>query len=399
MTVSGPIDPPVVYLDHAATTPLRPEVREAMAPYLADCFGNPSGAHRLARQARQAVDEAREVVGGFLGADPAEVIFTAGGTEADNLAIGGFLAARAKDRGGAVVCSAIEHAAVLETCRAVTGSRSGSPPLTLRLAPVDANGVLEVGALAELVDPDVVLVSVMTANNELGTIQPLDQVAAVVRNRAPRARLHTDAVQAAPYLDLDRAVGAFDLVAVSAHKLGGPKGVGALVARRGTPLAPLLHGGGQERNLRSGTHDVAGIVGLAAACTLVAAGRATERVRVAALRDRLAQGLLGLPDTVLSAGGAKTLPGHCHVRFARVPQEELVLLLDEAGVCVSAGAACASGALEESHVLAAMGVDRVDAQGSIRFSLGYTTTADDVDRVLGAVAPAVERLRGALARR
>jgi cysteine desulfurase len=264
---------------------------------------------------------------------------------------------------------------------------------------VDAEGVLEVGALAERMDPDVLLVSVMTANNELGTIQPLDQVAAVVRERAPRACLHTDAVQAAPYLDLDRTVAGFDLVAMSGHKLGGPKGVGALVARRGTPLAPLLHGGGQERNLRSGTHDVAGIVGLAAACRAVAAGRPAERVRVGALRDRLAEGLRRLPGTVLSAGGAETLPGHCHVRFAGVAQEELVLLLDEAGVCVSAGAACASGAVEESHVLAAMGVDLDDAQGSVRFSLGYTTTTDDVDRALGAVAPAVERLRVVLARR
>jgi cysteine desulfurase len=393
-------EPPLVYLDHAATAPLRPEVVEAMAPYLGPRFGNPSGAHRMARQARRAVDDARQLVAEFLGADPGEVVFTGGGTEADNLAVLGSLAARVEGsaRAGVVVCSAVEHAAVLETCRAATRpgvAVTGVAPVALRLAPVGPSGLVDLGALAELLDDQVCLVSIMLANNEVGTIQPLADVARLMRQRSPGARLHTDAVQAAPYLDLAAEAAEADLVSISAHKLGGPKGVGALVARRGVPLAPVVHGGGQERDLRSGTHNVAGVVGLAAACRVVADHRAGETDRVAALRDRLADGVrAAVPGVVESVERSSALPGHCHLRFPGLDQEELVVLLDDHGVCASAGAACASGAVEPSHVLAAMGVAPDAARSAVRFSLGWTTGAEDVSRALGVIPTVVGRLRG-----
>ncbi len=395
---TGPL-PPVTYLDHASTSPLRPEVAEAMAPFGAERFGNPSGGHRVARDARRALEEARDAVAAALGAHPAEVVFTSGGTESDNLAVFGVLAAAAErgDRSPAVVCSAVEHAAVLEPCRAAAkGSAlvAGVPAVVLREVGVDAGCVLDLDALCGSLDPSVVLVSVMLANNEVGTVQPLADVVAEVRRRSPRAAVHTDAVGAPAYLDVAAAAGAADLVTVSAHKLGGPKGSGALVVRDGTALGPLLRGGGQERERRSGTHDVAGAVGLAVALTLAAGSRVAEAARVRALRDRLADGLLAAPGGVVeSVDRAGALPGHCHLRFAGVDREELLVLLDDAGVCASAGAACASGAPEPSHVLGAMGVGPADARGAVRFTLGHTTTAADVDRALAATPAAVARLR------
>jgi cysteine desulfurase len=406
MTVSGSLPPvavdecpPVVYLDHAATAPLRPEVAEAMAPFASGRYGNASGSHRLARDARRALEEAREEVAEVLGCAPGEVVFTSGGTESDNLAVQGVL--RAATDGGpvppSVVCSAVEHAAVLEPCRAVapTAGRHGGPPVTVREAPVDAGGVVDLDRLEGMLDSGVALVSVMLANNEVGTVQPVDLVADAVRRRAPAAVVHTDAVQAAGWVDVGRATATADLVSVSAHKLGGPKGSGALVVRAGTPLAPLLHGGGQEQERRSGTHDVGAAVGLAAALRLAADEREVEGARVRVLRDRLADGLLSAVDgTVESAPRDRVLPGHCHLRFRGIEQEELLVLLDEQGICASAGAACASGALEPSHVLRAMGVPDADARGAVRFTLGRTTGEADVARALAVVPCAVDRLRG-----
>jgi len=375
----------VAYLDHAATTPLRPEAAAAMAPYLGERFGNPSGGHQLAREARRAVDEAREVVAALLGFSPGEVVFTSGGTEAANLAVAGVLTAH--DGSRAAVCSSIEHPAVLESARAAAGVR-------VALSPVDDDGVLLVDGLDGLLDDEVALVSVMTANNEVGTVQPLADVVARVRRSAPSAVVHTDAVQAAPWLDLPAVTAGVDLVSVSAHKLGGPKGVGALGVRSGTPLRPLLFGGGQERGLRSGTHDVAGIVGLAAAFQAAVDEQAVEAARVGALRDRLRAGLVErVPGSVATATGRTLLPGHCHFRFDGVEQEELLFVLDAAGICASGGSSCASGALEPSHVLLAMGVGADDARSAVRFTLGRTTTEAEVDRVLSVVPEAVARLR------
>ncbi len=368
------------YLDHAATTPMHPEAVEAMLPFLFHRFGNPSGSHAVAREAKKALEEARDVVAECLGARPGEVVFTGGGTEADNLAITG----RHAVSPGAVVSTAVEHHAVLHTCAALGG----------RVAPVAPSGVVDLAGLAELLDPDVSVVSVMLANNEVGTVQPIARVADLVRERAPGAVLHTDAVQAFRWLDVAALAGPADLVAVSAHKFGGPKGVGALVARDGVKVAPIVRGGGQERDRRSGTHNVAGVVAMAAAMQITVAERAATVARVAVLRDRLADGLLAaVPGSAETGDRATKVAGNCHLSFEGVESEALLVLLDGAGVCASAGSACTSGAAEPSHVLAAMGMSRPRALGSLRLTLGATTTDADVDLALAAVPDAVSRLR------
>jgi cysteine desulfurase len=384
---------PIAYLDHAATTPLRPEARAAMLPWLGERFGNPSGDHAVARSARRAVDEARDVVAEVVGCRPGDVVFTGGGTEADNLAVRGVHAARP----GGVLCSAVEHEAVLRPVEHVGG----------RTVPVDGRGVVDLDALAALVDDGTTLVSVMVANNEVGTVQPVDAVARLVHRRAPRAAVHADAVQAAAWLALPGMLAGTDLVSLSAHKVGGPQGVGALVVRPGTPLRAQALGGGQERELRSGTHNVAGIAGFAAALRAVLAGRDEAAARVRRLRDRLAAGLHaavpGLVETVAPAsdgvgapggGVGDRLPGTLHVCVPGVESEPLLFLLDEAGVCASAASACASGAQQASHVLAAMGVPGDLARGALRLSLGWSSTEADVDRAVAAVAGAVARLQG-----
>ncbi len=380
------------YLDHAATTPLRPEARAAMEPYLTTEFGNPSGSHAEARRARRATDDAREELAGLLGADFGEIVFTSGGTEADNLAVFGSADEEGEEsETGSIVCTAIEHPAVLAACRACA-ERFG-----VRLAEVGAgkDGIIDLDALDEACGQDVGFVSVMAVNNELGTVQPLDAVSEVVRRRAPFATLHTDAVQAAPWLDVANHAAVADLVAISAHKFGGPKGVGALVARNGTTVRPLLFGGGQERERRSGTSNVAGVVGMAAALSATVRQRAATNAAVAARRDRLADGLRrAVPGADETGHQESRTPGHLHMRFAGVENESLVLLLDAAGVAVSAGASCSSGATEPSHVLLAMGFDPVEATSGIRFSLGQNTSDEDVERALRAVPDAVARLRG-----
>jgi cysteine desulfurase len=380
------------YLDHAATTPMRPEAIEAMRPYLDGRFGNPSGAHAESRRARLALDDARELVAGLLGADLGEVVFTSGGTEADNLAVaGGWDANASGDRPmAALVCSAMEHHAVLNACRALA-RRTGAE---LREVGSDRDGIVDLDQLAEACTPEVGLVSVMAVNNEIGTVQPLGAVADIVRARSPQAVLHTDAVQAAPWLDVATLTGSCDLIAVSAHKFGGPKGVGALVVRSGTGLEPLLYGGGQERERRSGTPDVAGIVAMAAALAVTVAERDRTSARVVALRDRLGDALVATVAGVAETGDRRRrTPGHLHLRFSGVESEAMVVLLDAAGVAVSAGAACSSGAVEASHVLEAMGLDRTQAASGIRFSLGSTSTESDVALALAVVPDVVAQLR------
>ncbi|MHB8681334.1 MAG: cysteine desulfurase family protein [Acidimicrobiales bacterium] len=369
------------YLDHAATSPLRPEALAAMLPYLTEHFGNPSGSHSRARRARDAVEQSRETVAVHLGCEPGEVVFTAGGTESCNLAVLG--AQRA--RGGAVVCSAVEHHAVLRPAARCAAA----------VVAVDGDGVVDLDALARALHRGVGLVSVMTANNELGTLQPLAEVVALVRALAPDALVHTDAVAAAGTVDLAAAASGADLVSIAAHKFGGPQGVGALVVRGATHLAPVLYGGAQERERRPGTHDVAGIVGMGAALAVAGTRRAEEGARIAALRDRLVAGLEerveGLTQTVSST--AARLPGVAHVRVEGVDQEELLLLLDQHGICASAGAACASGAIEPSHVLLAVGLSPEAARRCVRFSVGWGTTDADVEAALETVPKAVAQLR------
>jgi cysteine desulfurase len=382
-------DPPtrLTYLDHAATTPLRPAARDAMLPWLGERFGNPSGDHRVARAARQAVDEARDVVADVVGCRPGDVVFTSGGTEADNVAVRGVYAARP----GPVLCSAVEHDAVRNPVGLVGGTTVA----------VDTRGVLDLDALDDALAPDVTLLALMSANNEVGVVQPVAEAVEVVRRRVPAAAVHTDAVQAAGWLDLRATIAGVDLVAVSSHKVGGPQGVGALIARPGTPLRPLLLGGGQERELRSGTHNVAGIVGMAAALRAAAAERDTTAARLGGLRDRLAEGLLAaIPDAVRTGGeGAPRLPGTLHLCIPGVESEALLFLLDESWICASAASACASGAHQASHVLAAMGIAPELGAGALRLSLGWTSTDADVNHALRVIPAAVDRLRGAQDRR
>lgn len=377
------------YLDHAASTPMRPEAVAAMAPLFDDVFGNPSGQHAWARRARRRLDDARDQVAAAVGAQPGEVVFTSGGTEADNLAVAGVVAAL----GGRPLCSTVEHHAVLDPVRALGGIA----------APVDGDGRVRLGELADLLrraaaeGPPVTLVSVLLANNEVGTVLDLGAVAEVVRRHAPDAVLHTDAVAAAPWLDLVEAAAPAQLVTLSGHKLGGPKGSGVLVVRDGTPLEPILRGGGQERERRSGTPDVAGAVGLAAALGAAVAEQRAVGARVADLRDRLVAGLLeALPqarETVPASAGPR-LPSIAHLCLHGVASEPLLFLLDQAGLAASAGSSCASGALEPSHVVGAMGVAPAWLDGTLRLSLGRTTTDADVDHALAVVPGAVAQLRG-----
>lgn len=369
-----------VYLDHAASTPLRPSVRAAMAPYLDHDYANPSGGHAAARRARQAVDEARDTVAEVLGCRPGEVVFTSGGTESDNFAVLGAV----RRHGGTAVCTAVEHHAVLHPVEHLGG----------RVVPVDAAGVVDLDALADALDERTRVVSVMAANNEVGTVQPLLKVTRLASKRAPQAWVHTDAVQAAAWLDLADVAKHCHLVSVTGHKIGGPKGAGALVVREGVTLEPLLFGGGQERDRRSGTHNVAGIVGLAAALAETAAERSATNERVTRLRDRLVDGLRatvdGLHETVPRA---LKVPGSAHVCIEGVESEALLYLLERAGVYASAASSCAAGAMEPSHVLLAMGVPRERAAGALRMTLGFASTEADVDRALEAVPAAVAQLR------
>lgn len=376
----------LVYLDHAATTPMRPEAVEAMLPFLTERFANPSGSHRFARDARQAVDEARDRVAAVIGCRPGEVVFTGCGTESDNAAITG-----AVQRGtGRSVCPAAEHHAVLHVVERHEGT----------IVPVDEAGRVDPDVLAESLGGDVAIVSVMAVNNEVGSINDLSAVSAVVRARAPGALLHTDAIQAACWLDLRQIWPHVDLLSLSAHKFGGPKGVGFLAIREGTKVEPLIIGGGQERERRSGTHNVAGIVAAAEALAATDAERATEIVRIVAMRDRLVAGLAAaVPGMRETVAPDRKVAGSAHVMFEGVESEALLYLLDQAGVCASAASACASGAMDPSHVLAAMGVPRSLATGALRMSLGRTTTEIDVDDAIVAVADAVGTLRDRMAAR
>lgn len=379
----GPSRPEVrpTYLDHAASSPMRPEVLEAMLPYLRGAHANPSGVHGGARAARRSLDEAREGLAGALGCEPDEVVLTSGGTESDNLAVRGV---HARGRGRLVV-SAVEHPAVLQPATALGAA----------VASVGADGVVDLDALGAILDPSVALVSVMLVNSEVGVVEPIGDVVALARERAPHAVVHCDAVQAPLWLDVAEATSGCDLVSVAAHKVGGPRGIGALVVRRSArgAIAPILGGGSQEWGLRPGTENLAGAVAMATAVAIATAERPGTVARVAGLRDTLADGLVALGG-VEPASRAQRVAGNAHVRFPGVEAEELLLLLDDRGVAASAGSACASGAHEPSHVLRAMGWSPSAARQAVRFSLGPTTTAEDVAHVLGALPELLDRLGG-----
>jgi len=370
----------IVYLDHAATTPMRAEAVTAMLPFLSDLYGNPSGAHQFARTALRALDAAREEIALLLGAHPGEIVFTSGGTESDNLAVLGV-----GDGAGTVLCSAVEHPGVLRPTSATGG----------RTVAVDARGVIDLDVLAGMLNDKVRLVSVMLVNNETGVRQPLDEVVALVHQRAPRALVHTDAVQAFGWFDIASVSAGADLVSLSAHKFGGPKGVGALVVRgRASALRPVLLGGSQEHERRAGTQNVAGIVAMAAAASCVARDRKGDAARVAELSRRLVDGIIeAAPGVHEAVPRVARIDAICNLGIEGVASEELLMVLDNMGVCVSAGSSCASGAIEPSHVLLAMGLDARRAKCHVRLSLGHTTSDADIDRVLTVFPQAVARLR------
>ena len=385
-----------VYLDHAATTPVRPDVVDVVAARLR-MLGNPSSLHASGREARKSVEESRETVAAVLGARPSEVVFTSGGTEADNLAVKGlFWARRAADpRRTRILASAVEHHAVLDAVQWLAEAEGA----TVEWLPVDRLGRVDLATLDAALNRDpqtVALVTVMWASNEVGTVQPVARV--VEAARAHGVPVHSDAVQAVGQLPVDFAATGLDAMTVSGHKVGGPMGVGALVVRREVELVPVLHGGGQEREVRSGTLDVAAIAGFAAAVDAATAARAEEAPRLAALRDALVASVLAAaPDAVLNgdAGADGRLPGNAHLSFPGCEGDSLMLLLDARGIECSTGSACSAGVPEPSHVLLAMGVDPLLARGSLRFSLGHTSTVADVDAVAEAIGPVVERARTA----
>jgi cysteine desulfurase len=387
-----------VYLDYNATTPVLTEVAEAVARATCDLFGNPSSVHHHGQQAKAALDDARGATAALIGAEPTEMVLTGGGTEADNLAIRGVaeaidLAASSTGRvGGAsrrrhLVSSAIEHEAVLNTLKAL--ARRG---WRTTLVPVDASGLVSPEALRAALAEDTALVSVMHANNEIGTIQPITELAAVAHERG--ALFHTDAVQSAGKVPIDVRQLGIDLLALSAHKFNGPKGAGALWIRRGTRLLPILTGGKHERNRRAGTENVPAIVGMGVAASAARGALSSESVRVAALRDRLEAGILRRIDgTGVNGAPGSRVPNTTNISFDRIEAESLLIALDLEGVSVSTGSACSSGTLEPSHVLRAMGFSAHRTQNSLRFSLGHFTTEAEVDRVLDVLPGLVEKLR------
>jgi cysteine desulfurase len=373
-----------IYLDYAATTPMRREVREAMRPYFDDRFGNASSVHRWGRAARSGLEDARARVAAVLGASPAEIIFTRGGTEADNLAV---LGRSRAERGAPVVCSAIEHKAVLATAHAAEAE--GNP---LRVIPCDGSGVISVDAVDESLRSRPAVVSVMWVNNEIGTIQPIAEIAE--RCTSAGVPFHSDAVQALGKVSVRVDEVPLAMASISAHKIGGPKGVGALFVRRGTALEPLIHGGGHERGLRAGTEDVAGAVGLALAAELAVQEREELADRLRGMRDRLEEGLRSrVPDVVINGEDAERAAHISNLSIAGVANETLLLTLDLEGFAVSSGSACSSGAVTPSHVLTALGVPEELAGPSVRFSLGRQTTDSEIDQLLMLFPPLMARLR------
>ncbi len=374
-----------IYLDHAATSPLRPAVLEAMLPYLTTHAGNPSSLHGSGRRARQGIDEAREIIADAIGAQPREIVFTSGGTEADNLAVKG-VAWAATARGRHLVTSAVEHKAVLNAAAVLDRANFG-----VAVLPVDRYGRVDPLDVAAALTERTTLVSIMAASNEVGTIQPIAEIGEIVRGHG--ARFHVDAVQYAAHAPIDVDAWQADLVSLSAHKLGGPQGVGALYVRRGTQLLPQLQGGSQERQRRAGTENVAGIVGFGAAFALASADAAAEADRLRGLSARLRDGLRAQDGVIPTGHPDERLPNNVSVVIAGIEGGDLVAALDLEGVEVSTGSACTSGSTEPSHVLLAMGIDPSLAHGSLRITTGPDTTEADVDAALVAIHQVLPRLR------
>ncbi|MCR5335426.1 MAG: cysteine desulfurase NifS [Synergistes sp.] len=379
-----------VYLDNSATTKMDPRVLEAMLPYWSENYGNPNSLHRRGREARSAVDAARASVAALINAEPADIIFTGAGSEADNLAVkGAAWALKAKGKGNHIITSAIEHHAILDSVKWL-----GRMGFEYTILPVDSKGMVSPEALEAAIRPDTVLVTIMFANNEVGTIEPIKALGEVCRRHG--VMFHTDAVQAAGHINIDVKELPVDMLTMAAHKMYGPKGIGALYVRRGVKLIPTLHGGGQEFGLRSGTENVAEIVGFGKAAEIAKARlEAGEDKKLAALRDYFIEGVLSsVPESYLTgATGEERLPFHTSFTVKYIEGEGMLLLLDAAGIAASSGSACTSGSLEPSYVLLALGLDHATAHGSLRMTMSHDTTKEDIDYVLEKLPQIVEKLR------
>jgi cysteine desulfurase len=375
-----------IYFDNNATTPVAEEVFDAMVPFLKDEWGNPSSIHWAGRGPRKAVEEGRERVAGMFNCAPAEIIFTSSGTESDNLAIKGLAYAK-KDKGNHIITTKVEHPAVLNTCRHLV--KDG---FEVTYLDVDADGLLSLDELERAITARTILITVMFANNETGVLFPIREIGEIAKARG--VAFHSDAVQAAGKTPIDLKALAVDLLTISGHKLYGPKGVGALFARRGVRLVPLVHGGHHERNRRGGTENVAGIAGLGSACVVASREMEKEAARLKALRDRLESGLKEkVPHIKVNGHPEKRLPNTANISFEFVEGESLLLNLDMKGIAASSGSACTSGSLEPSHVLTSMGLSHELSHGSVRFSLGRTNTAEDIDYLVEVMPAIVERMR------
>lgn len=382
----------LIYMDHAATTAVRPEALEAMLPYFGVSFGNPSSIYTLAQEARNAVDDARQTIAGLIGCRISELIFTSGGTESDNTALKG-VAFALRNVGNHIITTAIEHHAILHTCHQL--EQFG---FDVTYLPVDRHGLVDPDDVAKAITDRTILVSVMLANNEIGTIEPVAAIARTVKQEARRLDrnilMHTDAVQGAGFLDLNVRELGVDLMSLSAHKFHGPKGVGVLYVKRGTPFEPQMMGGGQERERRSGTENVPGIVGMAEAFRLACQERETTAARCVAMRDRIIEGLQDRVEHAhLNGHPVERLPNNVNISFEAVEGEPILLGLDFAGISASSGSACSSASLEPSHVLLAIGLAAELAQGSVRITLGKDNTDEEVDYMLSVIPDLVNRLR------
>ncbi len=375
-----------IYMDYNATTPVRPEVLDAILPFYREEFGNPSSVHWAGRAVSGAVEKAREQVAGLINCSPAEIVFTSCGSEGDNMALKGTVAAL-RDKGNHIITTAVEHPAVFETCQYL--EKNGCD---LTFLPVDGDGMINLKQLEDAITEKTILISAMWGNNETGTLFPVEEIGQIARKH--KVRFHTDAVQAVGKIPVDVQKAGVDLLVLSGHKIGAPKGVGAIYIRRGTRMMPLIHGGHQERNRRAGTHNVAGIVGLGMACELAGQNLEENAERMARLRDKLEQGILDqIPDVKVNGHRTQRLPNTLNVSFAYIEGESLLLNFDMKGVAASSGSACTSGSLEPSHVMGAMGVDVALAHSSTRFSLGPDSAEEDVDYILEILPPIIQRLR------
>ena len=387
-----PLSNGFIYMDHSGTTPLDPRVLEAMLPYFSERFGNPSSVHSIGQEARNGLDDARQKVAAILGCRTSEVVFTSGGTESDNAAVRGSVAAL-QETGNHIITSSIEHHAVLHTCQYLE-----SEGFDVTYLPVDTYGLVDPQDVAHAVTDRTIAVSIMYANNEIGTIQPISEIAALVKQRARELDrtivMHTDAVQAAGFLEVDIRKLGVDMLSLSAHKFYGPKGAGVLCVRRGTPFMPQQLGGGQERERRSGTESIPGIVGTASALELADSEREKTSRHCIFLRDRLIQGIQErIPQAHLNGHPTLRLPNNVNFSFEHVEGEPVLLGLDMAGIAASSGSACSSGSLEPSHVLLALGQSADLARGSLRLTLGKDNTEEEVEHLLSVLVDLVSRLR------